>query len=252
MSRTPIAAANWKMKMGLADSKKWAEDFTVGLDADGVETIVAPSPHALDALSRQFEDTDVQLSAQDMHWANKGAFTGEISPEMLTEIGCDYVIIGHSEPRTLFGETDEDVNRKVEAAFREGLKPIVCVGESLDERESDRTKKKVFFQIRAALSGISERNLNDLVIAYEPLWAIGTGESATPEQAQQVHGWIRGLLNEEYGGNIAEQVRVVYGGSVKPYNIDELYAEPDIDGALVGSASLEVDSFSAIVEAVQS
>jgi triosephosphate isomerase len=184
-----------------------------------------------------------------MHWAESGAYTGEVSPVMLQDVGCGLVILGHSERRQYFGEADELVNQKVKSALSHDLDPIVCVGESLGERESGKTQEKVDFQIRAALSGVRRDDIPRVTIAYEPIWAIGTGRTASPEQAQEVHAQIRTLIAALYDQHVSDAVRIQYGGSVKPHNIAELIAQPDIDGALVGGASLKAESFVAIIEA---
>ncbi len=215
-------------------------------DLSGVEVIVGPTSACLAPVADALEGTDVGLAAQNMHWAESGAFTGEMSAEMLLDAGCTHVIIGHSERRAYFGETDEAVNHKTEVALDKGLAPIVCVGESLDERKAGRTVDKVSFQVRAALAGLDVGSVEQVVLAYEPLWAIGTGETATPKQAQQVHLAIRSLVGELYGEAAAESMRILYGGSVKPHNIEELIQQPDLDGALVGGASLQAESFLSI------
>jgi triosephosphate isomerase len=196
------------------------------------------------ALSGSF----IALAGQNLHWEASGAYTGEVSASMLLDVGCKYVIIGHSERRQFFGETDETVNRRVKAALSAGLDPIVCVGEVLEERKSGSTWEVVGRQIRGGLKGISKGDAERLVLAYEPVWAIGTGETATPEQAQEVHEKVRGLIGELYGEGIAQGMRIQYGGSVKPDNVGGLMDQPDVDGALVGGASLKVESFLGIVK----
>ena len=213
----------------------------------GTEAVVAPSFVALAPVAERLSGTKIALAAQDCYWEDKGAFTGEVSPSMLRDVGCRYVIIGHSERRAYFGETDETVNNKVKAVLSHDLHSIICVGESLEERERGDTFKIVERQIQAGLKGLDRAAAQTLVIAYEPIWAIGTGKTATPEQAQEVHAFIRGLVAALFDSEGAEKVRIQYGGSVKPDNVDELMAQPDIDGALVGGASLEVDSFARIV-----
>lgn len=245
--RTPIVAGNWKMNKTVDEAVALASAVAEGADGlVGVEVVVGPTAACLvpvaDALSR----SDVGLAAQNMHWAESGAYTGELSAGMLLDSGCSHVIIGHSERRQYFGETDEGVNHKTEVALENGLVPIVCVGESLEEREAGRTVDKVSFQVRAALAGLDVAGVEGVVLAYEPLWAIGTGETATPGQAQQVHLAIRSLVGELYGEATAQSMRILYGGSVKPHNISELIQQPDLDGALVGGASLEADSFLSI------
>jgi len=227
-----------------------ARDIVEGLAAvSDVDVAVAPAATALSEVSNVVHGTRVGLAAQNMHWAESGAYTGEISPLMLLDVGCRYVIVGHSERREHFHESDELVNRKVRSALSHDLHPIVCVGESLAERESGKTRQKVDQQVRAALADVNAQDLRELTIAYEPIWAIGTGRTASPEQAQEVHAQIRSLVGALYDQDTAEMLRIQYGGSVKPDNIAELIAQPDIDGALVGGASLEAQSFVAIVQA---
>ena len=248
--RRPIIAGNWKMHFGLDEAVRLAEGIAEATrDIVDVDIVVSPSFVSLAAVSAALDGTDVAVAAQTMHEVASGAYTGEVSFSMLQDIGCSYVILGHSERRQHFGETDERVNVKIRVALDNGLTPIICVGESLAEREQDRTIEKVGFQIRAALAGVEASELSRLVLAYEPIWAIGTGETASPEQAQQVHEQIRSILAHIYGEEVAQKVRIQYGGSVKPQNISELIAQPDIDGALVGGASLKADSFASIVEA---
>ncbi len=251
--RTPLVAGNWKMNKSIADAKELAAgvvEATAGLN--NVDIVVGAVATVLTTVSGVVADSNVGLAAQNMHWADSGAYTGELSAAMLQDAGCEWVILGHSERRQYFAETDEGVNRKVHAALAAGLKPIVCIGESLDERKQGWMKNKVAMQVRAALSGVSLAQLDDVVIAYEPIWAIGTGETASPEQAQEVHAIIRELLGELYDSAAPAKMRILYGGSVKPANIAELIAQPDIDGALVGGASLKADSFGAIAAACAS
>ena len=246
--RTPIIAGNWKMHKGPSEAKAFALDLVKALvGIRDVEVVIAPPFVSLVPVREVIEGSSIKLCAQDVFWENEGAFTGEVSPLMLKDCGCTYVIIGHSERRTYFGETDETVNRKVQAVLRAGLKAIVCVGERLEEREAGKTLQVVREQVEGALRGLGAKELKDIVIAYEPVWAIGTGRNATPEQAQEVHAWIRELVAEGFGQGAASSLRILYGGSVKPDNVDELMAAPDIDGALVGGASLKVDSFVRIV-----
>ena len=211
------------------------------------EVVIAPPFTALGAVKEAIAGSEVALSAQNLHWEPKGAFTGEISAEMIVDTGCTHVIVGHSERRQLFGETDASVNRKVIAALAAGLTPIVCVGETLEEREAGATREVVLGQIDGALAGLDAEASAQLVLAYEPVWAIGTGLTASPEQAQEVHGWIRARLAQTAGPAVAEGMRILYGGSVKPSNVSELMQQPDLDGALVGGASLKADSFEQIV-----
>jgi triosephosphate isomerase len=215
-------------------------------DLDDIDIAVAPPFTALAAVRKGLEGTAIALGAQNMHWEAKGAFTGETSPVMLRDAGCRYVILGHSERRQFFGETDETVNRKVLAAFSNSLIPILCVGESEEERDRNVTFVVVDRQVGGALANVTASQLANLVVAYEPIWAIGTGRTATPVQAQEVHQAIRAKLGKLFGNDAAAGVRILYGGSVKPDNVDTLMAEPDIDGALVGGASLEARSYERI------
>jgi triosephosphate isomerase len=211
------------------------------------EVMIAPPFTALEAVAAVLADTRLRLGAQNLHWETTGAYTGEIAAPMLREAGCSHVIIGHSERRQYFGETDDTVNRRLRAAVAGGLIPVVCVGETLEERESERTEAVVVRQLRGGLAGLDADALAACVVAYEPVWAIGTGRTATPEQAQDVHALIRRELGALAGERLAAGTRVVYGGSVKPDNVDALMAQPDIDGALVGGASLDAASFTRIV-----
>jgi len=213
----------------------------------GVQIVVAPPFTAIHAAAEAARDSVIGVSAQDLYWEKEGAFTGEVSANMIKEAGAHFVIIGHSERRKLFGETDVIVNRKVLAAMANGLTPIMCVGETLEERERNETLAILDRQLKGGLEGVSSERLHTMVIAYEPVWAIGTGRNATAAQAQEAHAHIRGRLRQWFGADAADHCRVIYGGSVKPDNIRELIAEPDVDGALVGGASLEVKSFAEIV-----
>ena len=246
--RTPIIAGNWKMNKTIAEAVALVEAIAPRLAAiAGVEKVVCPPFTALSAVKEALGDAEIGLGAQNMYWEEKGAFTGEVSPVMLAEL-CQYVILGHSERRQYFGETDDGVNRKIVAAFAHGLTPIVCVGESLAQREAGQTDEWVADQVQAALMGLPADQVRRLIIAYEPIWAIGTGVPATAEDANAViAGTIRGALAEMYGDEVAQAVRVQYGGSVKPSNVAEFMARPDIDGALVGGASLRADDFVEIV-----
>lgn len=221
-------------------------------EEEKVEVVVCPPFTMLSTVSELIEDSQILLGAQDMYWEKKGAFTGEISGDMLKDLGCTYTIIGHSERRQYFGETNDTVNKKVKAALSIGLKPIMCVGETKEQREKGITKKIVEDHVLGGLKDIDGESVLNCVIAYEPVWAIGTGITATPEQAQEVHGFIRNtLLVKMYGDNIASQVRIQYGGSVTPENVKSLMAKADIDGALVGGASLKAESFIKIVKYYQ-
>lgn len=246
--RKPIVAGNWKMNKTIAEAVELASDIRRELaECREVEVVLCPPFTALKAVGDVIAGTHIDLGAQNMHWEMSGAFTGEISAAMLRELYCHYVIIGHSERRQYFGETDETVNKKTRAAHAANLKPIVCVGETLQERESGRTFEVVERQVRAALAGLSTRELTETVIAYEPVWAIGTGKNATPAQAQEVHAFIRAMLRQMADDAIAQAVRIQYGGSVKPSNARDLFGQPDIDGGLIGGASLEARSFVEIV-----
>lgn len=244
-----LVAGNWKMNTDLAEAVRLASEVARATDgADGVVVAICPPFVSLEAAAEIIRDTPVRLGAQHMHAEESGAFTGEVSAPMLASVGCDYVILGHSERRQLFGETDEGVNRKVKAAIRHGLVPIVCVGETLDQREAGDEEAVVGRQLTAALDGVRIDEASDLVVAYEPVWAIGTGRTASPEQAQAMHRFIRERLGTALGAT-GEEVEILYGGSVKPDNAAELFAQPDIDGGLIGGASLDAASFARIVEA---
>jgi triosephosphate isomerase len=247
--RTPIIAANFKMHRTAAETADYASALVAEIgDLEGVEIVVAPPFTALDRAGQAFADGPVKLCAQDVHAEAEGAFTGEISVAMLAELGCAYAIVGHSERRTLFGETDDSVSTKVAALLAGGLRPIVCVGESLEEREAGRTRDVVEAQLHRSLAAVEPARAEDVVLAYEPIWAIGTGRTATPEIAQEVHQTIRTHLGKVFG-SAADAIRIQYGGSVKPDNAADLMAQPDIDGALVGGASLDPASFASIVRA---
>ncbi len=242
--RTPLMAGNWKMHGTRSEATALAEGIKAGVAGlSGREVLVAPPFTALETVARVLVGSRVLLAGQDLHWEPKGAFTGEVSAPMLRDAGCTHVIIGHSERRQLFGETDETVAQKVASALVNGLVPIVCVGETLDQREAGQTLAVVERQLRRGLLGRDAAAIRTLVIAYEPVWAIGTGKVATPAEAQEVHALIRRILSELGGKEAETACRILYGGSVKPDNIDELMRQPDIDGALVGGASLQVESF---------
>ncbi|MGM9921418.1 MAG: triose-phosphate isomerase [Bhargavaea sp.] len=248
--RKPIIAGNWKMHKTLGEAESFFDSVKDRLpNAGQADTVIcAPAPF-LASLAGRAGDGSPEIGAQTMHEEEKGAYTGEVSPVMLADLGVRYVIIGHSERREYFNETDESVNRKTKSAFGHKLIPIVCVGESLEEREGDKTAEKISGQVRAALEGISAEDAANAVIAYEPIWAIGTGKTATSDMANEACATIRSTLADLYGQETANQIRIQYGGSVKPENIAELLAQPDIDGALVGGASLEPESFIALAEA---
>jgi triosephosphate isomerase len=244
VARTPLIAGNWKMHKTVGEATALAAEVREKCAAlAGAEVAVAPPFTALAAVARVLQGSSVRLAAQNCHWERAGAFTGEVSPAMLADLGCAYCIVGHSERRQLFGDTDEAVNRRVRALLDAGIRPILCVGETLAEREEGTTFRVVQDQLRRGLAGVGAADVRTLVVAYEPVWAIGTGRNATPEQAQEVHGFLRRCLAEWYDAGTAEATRIQYGGSVKPGNIAELMAQPDIDGALVGGASLEAGSF---------
>jgi triosephosphate isomerase len=251
--RKKIIAANWKMNMTVSESEAFLATFLHELGSESsVEVVIVPPFTALAKVSEILgRGQQAKLGAQNMSAEKSGAFTGEISAQMLRELYVRYVVIGHSERRTLFGETDETVNRKVRAAMDAALKPIVCIGETLEQRDAERVEVVLRRQVEAGLHGLSARELGDTVIAYEPVWAIGTGRTATPEQAQAAHAFIRKTLAELWDAPTAEKVRIQYGGSVKPQNAAELLHAPDIDGALVGGASLEPRGFADIVKAAR-
>jgi triosephosphate isomerase len=249
MTRVPLIAGNWKMHGTRAEATALVEGIKAGIgSAADREVLVAPPFTALETVAKLVQGTPIRLGAQNVHEEMRGAYTGEISAGMLQDVGCTHVIIGHSERRQYFGESDAAVGRKTLRVLEHGLVPIVCVGETLQEREAGRTLAVIDRQMRDGLKGCDAAAIAGLVVAYEPVWAIGTGKVATPEQAQEVHAYIRGLLRELAGGEAAGACRVLYGGSVKPDNIDELMRQDDIDGALVGGASLQVESFLRIVK----
>ncbi len=246
--RIPLIAGNWKMHSTAPEATALATAVVdAARDVHDREVLIAPPFTALAPVHTRLLGSHVRLAGQNLHWEDKGAFTGEVSAPMLTAAGCTHVIVGHSERRQLFGETDECVARKVDAALRNGLIPVVCVGETLQEREADETAAVIDRQVRAALYRRDAAAIRRMVLAYEPVWAIGTGKVATPQQAEDVHAAIRRLLAELSGGNVADEVRILYGGSVKPDNIDALMSQPDLDGALVGGASLNPADFSRII-----
>ncbi|GAB4072874.1 triose-phosphate isomerase [Barrientosiimonas marina] len=248
--RNQVIAGNWKMNKVLSEAEQFADGVTGQLpDADDVEAVVcAPFPF-LPALVEKAKGSHLKIGAQNMHFEDSGAFTGEVSPAMLQDLGITHVVIGHSERREHFAETDETVNKKVHAAFDHDLTPIVCVGETLEQREADQTTKHIEQQIRTGLQGLSDDQVATTIIAYEPIWAIGTGKTASSQEANEVCTHIRDIVKDETSENVAEQVVIQYGGSVKTANIDELLSQSDIDGALVGGASLDPASFCQLVEA---
>ena len=246
-ARRPLIAGNWKMYKTTGEAVALVRAILDGLRTER-EVVVAPPFTALAAVAPLLRGTPLGLGAQDMHWEKEGAFTGAVSGPMLRDAGCTHVIVGHSERRQLFGDTDEGVARKAGAALVHGLVPIVCVGETLAERESSRTMEVVERQVERALRTITPQQAAGIVVAYEPVWAIGTGKVATPEQAQEVHAFIRKLVARSHGDAVAAALRILYGGSVKPDNVGALMAQPDLDGALVGGASLDAASFLKIVD----
>ncbi|MFH1406594.1 MAG: triose-phosphate isomerase [Candidatus Omnitrophota bacterium] len=246
--RIPIIAGNWKMNKTPNEASEFASALLRELsNEEGVEIALCPAYPALLAVNSVIAGSRIKLGAQDVHWEHSGAYTGEVSVSMLKDSGCSYVIIGHSERRQYFGETNESVNKKLKAALKGGLFPIMCVGETPAQRKDNKTFDVVKDHIDAGLAGIREQDMEKIVIAYEPVWAIGTGVNATPDEAQEVHRYIRELLTKSYGDKIAQSIRIQYGGSVKPDNVKGLMSQPDIDGALVGGASLDVKSFAEIV-----
>ena len=246
--RRPFIAGNWKMFKTLPDAVETAKKLAEFVqDVRDTDMMIAPPFISVSAVGNALKGSPVQLGAQNMFWEAEGAYTGEISASMLVSAGCSYVIVGHSERRQYFGETDESVNRKIRAAMRGGLVPILCVGETETERDAKNTFSVLDKQIKNGLKDFFSEGLEKLVIAYEPVWAIGTGKTATAGQAQEVHVYLRSLLEKNFGNLLAKSVRIQYGGSVKPDNIRELMQMPDVDGALVGGASLSADTFSRIV-----
>ncbi len=250
MSRKKIIAGNWKMNKTPSESAALAIACVAEFgDIADVETVICPTFTGLAVAREKIAGSKIALGAQNLHTEKNGAYTGEISGDMLKDAGCDFVIIGHSERRQYFGENEETVNKKIRAALASGLKPIVCVGETLDVRDAGGTEKLVRTQTTGALAGLTAAELSSMVIAYEPVWAIGTGRVASPAQAQEVHAWIRDELTQTLGADFASKCRIQYGGSVKADNAKEILSQPDVDGALVGGASLDAKGFAAIVKA---
>ena len=246
--RKPVIAGNWKMYKTIAEAMDFVEKIKSVADKAGhCEVVVAPPFTALAAASAAAKGSKVKVAAQNVHWDKEGAHTGDIALGMLLDAGCTHVIIGHSERRHDCGETDEQVNKKVKAALAAGLTPIMCVGETLAEREKGETENVLGRQFEAGLAGLTPQDFSRIIIAYEPVWAIGTGRTATPEMAADAHRFLRGLARKRFGNTEADNIRILYGGSVKPDNVGGLMAQEEIDGALVGGASLKVDSFSALV-----
>jgi triosephosphate isomerase len=248
MARLPFIAGNWKMNKTVGEALDLIRELKGAISGvKRVEVAVAPPFTSLYAVHQELEGSSIRLAAQNLYWEEKGAFTGEISPPMLKEVGCHYVIIGHSERRQFFGESDETVNRRIKAALAQGLKVIFCIGETLREREEGKTFSLIERHLEGGLKGLGGQGMKDMVIAYEPVWAIGTGKTATPEQAEEVHRFIREKVEKLYLREVSEEIRIQYGGSVTPDNIKGLMNQPNIDGALVGGASLKAESFSKIV-----
>jgi triosephosphate isomerase (TIM) len=249
--RKKVIAGNWKMNNDLKETQNLLSKLTSGISMDNLncDVIVCPAFTSLSEAYTLLKDTKIKLGAQNMYFETSGAFTGEISASMLKSVGCEYVILGHSERRTIFGETDELINNKIKKANASGLKPIFCVGELLEEREAGITEKVIEKQIRSGLKDISSEEMGNVIIAYEPVWAIGTGKTASPQQAEEVHKFIRSLINDKYGASVSENIIIQYGGSVNNKNARELLSQKDIDGALVGGASLKADSFIEIIQA---
>jgi len=248
--RKPIIAGNWKMNKTLSEAQDFVEAIKGNVPANDVVDAVVGAPNIFtQKLVEWTEGTDIQVSAQDAFYEDEGSYTGETSPKALADLGADYVIIGHSERREIFGETDDDVNKKAHAVFNNGMLPIVCVGETLEDREAENTESWVSGQVEAALEGLSADQVREMVLAYEPIWAIGTGETASADQANSTIQVVRETVENLYDEETAQAVRIQYGGSVKPHNIDEFLNTSDIDGALVGGASLEAESFLQLLEA---
>ncbi|MCF8111361.1 MAG: triose-phosphate isomerase [Desulfobacteraceae bacterium] len=248
-ARRPLIAGNWKMHKTCTEAEDTARELIEKVsDVSDVDIMIAPPATALAPVFRIIRDTPVELGGQNLFWEKQGAYTGEVSGPMLVSAGCRYVIIGHSERRQYFGETDENVNKKIKAAKDAGLIPVICVGESESERDAENTFSVLDKQMENGLKDLSADLFDGSVIAYEPVWAIGTGRTATPQQAQEVHSWLRNFLKKRFGQSSADRTRIVYGGSVKPENISELMALGDIDGALVGGASLKPDTFGNIIK----
>ena len=246
--RYPFIAGNWKMFKTVHETVVYVKEFrSLVKDIEDVEIVLAPPFTALHAAAEAARNSNVGIAAQDLYWEREGAFTGEVSAGMVREAGADYVIVGHSERRTLFGETDASVNRRIGAAIAAGLVPIVCIGERLEEREAGQTLTVLDRQITGAFDHVTGEQIGALVIAYEPVWAIGTGRTATAAQAQEAHAHVRQRLRQWFGATAADECHVIYGGSVKPENARELVGQPDVDGALVGGASLDVTAFAEIV-----
>ena len=249
-NKPKMVAANWKMHMTVKEGTAFADGMKGLSIPDDTEVMVAPPHYLLLHMSKLFAGSRISLGAQNMHHEMKGAFTGEHSARMLLDAGCRFVILGHSERRHVFGEKDESINLKVKTTINTGLRPVLCVGEKWEQRESNRTNQVIRKQLKLGLAGTTGEQMSPLIVAYEPVWAIGTGQTASPADAQEVHLFIRSVLREIYDHNVAKGVRLLYGGSVKPSNAGELFRQPDVDGFLVGGASLKAESFRKVIEAV--
>lgn len=248
MKRKSLIAGNWKMHLTIGEAVSLAQEIAKSSQGlEDREVMIAPAATAIDAVSKAVKDSPVIIAGQNVSWEQQGAYTGEISPLMLKDAGADMAIIGHSERRHIFGESNAMINQRVLGALASDIIPVLCVGETLDEREEGLTMNVLELQVCEGLEGVSSLQIEQVVIAYEPVWAIGTGKTASKEQAQEAHRFIRGVLGDLYEKKLAEQIRILYGGSVKPDNVDDLMAMPDIDGALVGGAALQSDSFDRII-----
>jgi triosephosphate isomerase len=249
VTRSIIMAGNWKMYKSVGESVALVRALKEAVaDVADREIVVCPPFTALHPVSEALKGSNIKVGAQNLYPAEEGAYTGEISPKMLLDVGCQYVILGHSERRQYFQESDQFINEKLKVALERGIKPILCVGETVEQREEGRQKSLVSMQVERDLQGIPAEAMKDLAIAYEPIWAIGTGHTATPQQADEMHAAIRAVLGDLYGGEVAEGASILYGGSVKPENVDDLMVQPEVDGALVGGASLDPGSFARIVK----
>ena len=250
MTRKRVVAGNWKLNLGPEEGIGLVQELLPLLtDEAKCDVVICPPYLTLSDAGKALQGSQIELGAQNVHWAESGAFTGEVGPSMLLTIGCRWVILGHSERRQLFGETDEGVNQRLSASLAAGLKPIVCIGETLEERDAGRVEDVVLGQLDRSLAGLTSQQATATTVAYEPVWAIGTGRTATPEQAEEVHAMIRNRLTATFGEDPAQQMRLQYGGSVKPDNAAELFGQENIDGGLIGGASLDAESFAAIVHA---
>jgi triosephosphate isomerase len=249
MSRRTLIAGNWKMNKTATEAAALVTEIKRDVfDVDNVDILVCPPFTALAVVSDVVRDSNVALGAQNMYFEDKGAYTGEVSAEMLKDCGCSHVIIGHSERRTIFNESDEIINKKIKKALEADLTPILCIGEKLEEREANQTFEVITKQLEGDLAQIDSDNMKKIIIAYEPVWAIGTGKTATSQQAQEAHAFIRNLLKEKYDSNVSDGIIILYGGSMKPANVEELVSQPDVDGGLIGGASLEAGSFVDLVK----